>query len=324
MAAPSASHRRGRIQRRARRQRIIILGGGHGVASVLGALHGELLELTVIVTTADDGGSSGELRRRWGIAAVGDMRRTLIAMAGEDGDFGRAFARPVSIARLGRHPLGNLVLAALSDAFGELEAASAWICDQLGLTGRVLPATTFPVSLVAEEPEGLVRGESAIGAAPGRIVRLRFDPRDPSVPTAALEAITDADWVLLGPGSLFTSVLAVSALPEIVSELASTHARVLWICNLAPQYPETLDMTAGDHLDALRRHGVRVDAVLYDPDAPLTFTAQQLAESELPALSRHMQSTDPAVHDPASLHAALYELFTGAADPLRPVATCAT
>ena len=293
--------------------RITILGGGHGVAAVLRALGGQGLDLDIIVTVADDGGSSGELRRHWGIPAVGDMRRSLIALAGEEGDCGRALAAPVTIAQLGRHPLGNLLLSSLTRAFGDLPTASEWLSGQLGLAARVLPATAAAVTLVATSPGGLIRGEEAIGAAPDRIQRLRFDPPRPEVPTPVIEALERSDWVLLAPGSLFTSLLAVSALPDVTSALTRTRAHVLWLCNLEPQIPETSGMSANDHLAALRRHGVRVDLVLYDPAARLTFTAAQLASLDLPAVAHPLMSADPGRHDPSLLAAALDDVFSGVA-----------
>lgn len=295
---------------RAVRSHVAILGGGHGVASVLRALRDPALELTVIVTVADDGGSSGELRRRWGGAAVGDMRRSLIVLAGQDGVSARALARPLTIGRLGEHPLGNLVLRSLANAFGDLETASDWLCTQLGIFGRVLPATAEPVSLVGAAGEELIRGESAISAAGTRIRALSFEPVRPKVPSTVIDAITHSDWVLLAPGSLFTSMLAVSALPDIRSALSQTAAHVLWICNLEPGRQETAGMSAADHLAAIRSHGVRVDAVLLDPSATLHFAREQLAAERLELHRYPLQGAQRGIHDPVLLSAALQKLFS--------------
>jgi uncharacterized cofD-like protein len=288
---------------------VAILGGGHGVAAVLRALRAYEADLTVIVTMADDGGSSGELRRRWGGPAVGDMRRSLVALTGEQGPSGRALAAPVSIARFGEHPLGNLLLYSLAKAFGDLEVASEWLSAQLRVNARVLPATAEPVTLVASVGGRTIRGETAIAAAPGGVDSLSFEPHRPTVSTPAAEAIARADWVILAPGSLFTSILAVSALPDIKSELSVTRARVLWICNLEPQRPETDAMSAAEHLQTLRSHGVRVDAALFDPAATLHFTPRELEAAEIPALPHSLTSAVPGRHDPALLSAALRELF---------------
>jgi uncharacterized cofD-like protein len=296
---------------------VVVLGGGHGVASVLSALRDRALDLTVIVTIADDGGSSGALRRRDGGPAVGDIRRSLIALAGEDRQFAQAFARPVTINRLGEHPLGNLVIRSLANAFGDLETASDWLGEQFDISGRVLPASAEPVSLLADTRDGVIRGESAIRVARKRIRRLRFDPERPKTPAAVLEAIAEAAWVLLAPGSLFTSVLAATAIPDVASALTRTGARVLWICNLVPEARESTGMTAADHLRAIRNHGVRFDAVLCDPSASLRFAPDQLEQQRLPAIWRPLRAEQRGVHDPSLLRAALLELFANptSADP---------
>lgn len=289
--------------------RVTVLGGGHGSAAVIHALRGEAHELTVIVTTADDGGSSGELRRSSGGPAVGDLRRALIALSVADSPLARALAHPIDVRPVGPHPLGNLVIRSIAQAFDNLQAASDWLAGQLGACGRVLPVTLEPVSLVAEADRGLIEGETAIGRACATIRRLRFDPPRPQVSGCVRDAIADADWVLLGPGSLFTSVLAVCALPDIASALALTPARVVWICNLAAQPGETAGMCALDHLRALRRHGVRIDAVVHDPGAELHFTAAQLARARLDGVSQRLRGVDPDRHEPELLRRALQELF---------------
>jgi uncharacterized cofD-like protein len=291
--------------------RVVILGGGHGVAAVVRALRGHEQALTVVVTAADDGGSSGELRRRWDSPAVGDMRRSLTALTGDAGSFGRALDAPVTMARLGEHPLGNLVLCSLTKAFGDLESVGEWLTEELGLGARVLPATTQPISLVAAAGDRLIRGESAIGAAPTIIELLSFEPLVPEVPRSVVEAISEAGWVLLGPGSLFTSVLAVGALPDVRAALWRSAARVVWICNLEPQIPETSGMSAADHLCTLRRHGVRVDAALFDPAATLHFTPRELEAADIPTFAYPLLSAVPGQHDPVLLAAALDDLFSG-------------
>jgi uncharacterized cofD-like protein len=292
------------------RGRITVLGGGHGLGAVLRALRNDGDELTVVVTVADDGGSSGALRRRRDGPAVGDLRRSLVALASDQAALARAFARPVTINRLGEHPLGNLVIRSLSEAFGDLQKASEWLGGQLGVCGRVLPASLEPVCLLAHTGEALIEGESAIGAADTQISLLRFRPEQPRVPAGALEAISKADWILLGPGSLYTSVLATSALPDVAAALVQTPARVIWICNLEPQRGETTGMTASDHLTALLSHGVRVDAVLYDPEATLSFHPDELARHDIEALPRTVRSDVPGLHDPERLRAELGQLFS--------------
>lgn len=276
---------------------------------MLRALRDEGADLTVIVTVADDGGSSGELRRRGGGPAVGDLRRSLIALTDDEVALARAFKRPLTLNRLGRHPLGNLLIMSLAAAFGDLGRASEWLGERLGTAGVVLPATTEPVSLVADAGGELIHGESAIAATRAEVRRLHFSPERPTVPDAVPQAIEHANWVLLAPGSLFTSVLAASALPDVADALARTSAHVVWICNLEPEAIETADMAASDHLAALRRHGLRVDAALYDPGAQLHFEAEQLARERVAPLPRALRSERPGVHDPLLLRAALQKLF---------------
>ena len=202
---------------------VAVLGGGHGLAA---ALRDDGAELTAIVTVADDGGSSGELRRRTGGPAVGDLRRSLVALGDGEVALTRAFNLPLTVDRLGRHPLGNLLILSLASAFGDLEKASEWLCERLGIGAVVLPATIEPVSLVADAGGKLIHGESAIGATRAKLRRLHFSPARPTVPDAVPAAIEHADWVLLAPGSLFTSVLAASALPDVARALRAP--RRLW------------------------------------------------------------------------------------------------
>jgi uncharacterized cofD-like protein len=298
--------------------RVVVLGGGHGVAAVLGALREAPVDLTAIVTTADDGGSSGDLRRRFGGPAVGDLRRSLIAMSDGANLLATVMSRPLD-TRYGTHPVGNLLIQSLTDSLGDLEASSRWLGQWLGIPGCVVPASVEPVRLLGDTGNRLIAGESAIGTTVDRIVRLRFDPQWPRTPLAAVQAIQAADWVLLAPGSLYTSTLATSALPQIVSALARTPARVLWLCNLEAGRGETEGMTAEDHLSALRNHGVRADEVLYDPQAELHFDAATLARNRIAGFGWRLQAGRRAVHDPHLLGAALESMFGAQAGALRSV-----
>lgn len=300
-------------------ERVAVLGGGHGVAAVLAALRDTPVGLTAIVTTADDGGSSGDLRRRFGGPAVGDLRRSLVALSDGSNLLATVMSRPLE-TRYGRHPVGNLLIQSLMDSLGDLEASSRWLGEWLGISGSVLPATVEPVRLLADTGERLIAGESAIGDSVDRIARLRFDPQWPRTPLAAVQAIQRADWVLLAPGSLYTSTLATSALPQIVSALARTSARILWLCNLDPGTGETVGMTAEDHLSALRTHGVRVDSVLYDPDARLHFVAPALARHQITGFARPLQAGRLPVHDASLLGAALESLFSAQSSVVEAVA----
>jgi uncharacterized cofD-like protein len=288
--------------------RVAVLGGGTGVAAVLRALRDAPLDLTAIVTTADDGGSSGDLRRRFGGPAVGDLRRSLIALSNDTDLLPTLMAEPVE-TRYGWHPVGNLLIRSLSDSLGDLESSSRSIGQWLGISGSVVPASVEPVTLLADTGAEVIAGESAIGLTAERILRLRFRPQWPRTPPAAVQAILAADWVLIAPGSLYTSTLATCALPQIVPAVASTPARVLWLCNLEPEHAETLEMTAEDHLSALRKHGVRVDDVLYDPEATLHFTPATLARNHITGFAWPLRAGHQSLHDPSLLGAALGSVF---------------
>lgn len=296
--------------------RVAVLGGGHGVAAVLGALRDAPVELTAIVTTADDGGSSGHLRRRFGGPAVGDLRRSLIALSDGTNLLTTMMSSPLE-TRYGRHPVGNLLIRSLTDSLGDLEASTRCLGQWLGISGCVLPASVEPVTLLADTGDQVIAGESAIGDTADRILRLRFDPQWPRTPLAAVRAILAADWVLLAPGSLYTSTLATSALPQIVPAVARTPGRVLWLCNLEPEQAETADMTAEDHLSALRNHGVRVDDVLYDPEAKLHFTPATLARNRIAGFARPLHAGSRAVHDSRLLGAALESMFGAQSSAVR-------
>jgi uncharacterized cofD-like protein len=302
----------------AMRARVAVLGGGHGVAAVLGALRDAPVELTAIVTTADDGGSSGELRRRFGGPAVGDLRRSLAALSDATNLLASVMSQPLE-TRYGRHPVGNLLIRSLADSLGDLEASSRCLGRWLGVSGSVLPASTEQVRLLADTGDQVIAGESAIGDTANGIRRLRFDPPWPRTPVAAVQAILDADWVLLAPGSLYTSTLATSALPQIVSAVARAPGRVLWLCNLEPERVETAGMTAEDHLSALRHHGVRVDDVLYDSEARLHFTPATLGRSGIAGFAWPLQAGSRPVHDPRLLGAALESLFGAQPSAVRAV-----
>jgi 2-phospho-L-lactate transferase/gluconeogenesis factor (CofD/UPF0052 family) len=253
---------------------------------VLRALRNHDGDLTVIVAVVDEAGHAGEPQGDVTGSAVSDLRRSLEALTDDEVALARAIKRPLKIDRLGRHPLGNLIIQSLASGFGDLGEASAWLGEQLGIAGSVLPATVEPVRLMREDDW------------------IRFIPERPAVSHLVLDAIKHSQWVLLAPGHLFHSVLAATAIPDTASALRDTRARVLWICNLEPERDET----ASDQLLAFRRLGVRVDAVLYDPDAPLHFVPEQLASQGVEALPRRLRGAKRGRHDRALLRRALEEL----------------
>lgn len=229
-----------------------------------------------IVSVADDGGSSGRLRQAFGIPAPGDLRRCLVALAEDGSPWAAAFEHRFSASELEGHPLGNIILAGLTETLGSFGRAIDQALILLNGVGRVYPATVEPVVLKAtyerragtdDQPisiMGTVEGEVRVGATKG-LTSVAVVPSDPEVPRGALQAIREADLLVIGPGSLFTSVLAVTAVPRITSALHEARGRCVYIANLAEQHPETTGFNVEDHLRTLQLHGVRIDAVITDP-----------------------------------------------------------
>jgi 2-phospho-L-lactate transferase/gluconeogenesis factor (CofD/UPF0052 family) len=263
---------------------VVVLGAGRGLASVLRALRDEDSRLTAIVSIAYDGTDGGDDRHRLTSAAVEDLRRSLEALTGEEGALLRAIRRPLTIERLGRHQLGNLMIASVATAFGDYGRASTWLGEQLG-----------------------VGGASDSGR---KVSRLRFAGGRTESPDAAVAAIEHAQWALLAPGSPYRSMISTAGAPDLVRALRSTRARVLWIANLEPGSGEGAKMAAIDQLLALRSHGIRVDAVMHDPAATFTFDPAELTGYGVESVPRELRSTtDPGVHDPDRLRLALRRLI---------------
>lgn len=283
---------------------VVALGGGHGLAVTLRALAEVVGEPVGVVSMADDGGSSGRLRAALGVAPPGDVRKCLVALAEPGSLWARAFEHRFGAGELADHALGNLVLAGLAEVTGSLEQAIGEAGRLLGCAGRVLPATVGPVELSARVAGGRVEGQAAV-ALTRAIHALELRPPDPEVPASVLDAIARADLVLLGPGSLYTSVLAVAAVPRIRAALRQAAAPKVWVANLAAQVGETEGYDVAAHFDALRRHEVPVDGVVVDPAG--------LPLGTLPAgldvMRRTLAARDGRAHDPALLGCWVAELL---------------
>jgi uncharacterized cofD-like protein len=287
---------------------VVVLGAGRGVASVLRAVRDEDNRLTAIVSIAYDGDGGGDARQRLASAAVEDLRRSLEALSSEEGALLRAIRRPLTIERLGRHRLGNLVIASVATAFDDdYGRASTWLGEQLGIGGAVLPATVEPVQLQIEVAQETAASSGGSGHKPRRV---RFAGGRTGSPDAAVAAIRHADWALLAPGALYRSVVSTAGVPDLVRALRSTRARVLWIANLEPGSREAAGMAAGDHLLALRSHGIRVDAVMHDPSATLRFDPAELTRYGVESVPRALRNAaNPGLHDPERLRSALLGLI---------------
>lgn len=240
--------------------RAVAVGGGTGLPKVLRCLLECGYDTTAVVTMADDGGSSGHLRRELGILPPGDARNCLVAMAEDpDGAPARLFSYRFPHGEgLAGHALGNLVIAALTDIEGSFPAALDVAGRLLGSRGRVIPSTLDDVVLTAEDVEGTrVVGQTRVARSAAPIDRVRYAAGSTVRAHApAAEAIAGADLVVIGPGSLFTSIIPNFLVPGIAEALATTCARVVYLCNVANQRGETTGMDAADHVDALERHGL--------------------------------------------------------------------
>lgn len=241
--------------------RVVAIGGGHGLAVTLRAASTYADSLTAVVTVADDGGSSGKLREATGLPAMGDIRYCLSALAAPP-VLGEMFEHRFT-DELDGHALGNLMIVALARRIG-FRAAIDELARLLAVPARVLPATEAPVELVAVTGDGVVHGQVAIQQSHG-IKHVSLEPADPPADTEAVAAIATADQIVIGPGSLFTSVLAALAVPGIRAAVAASAAPVVYVCNLRPQLPETEGFGPDDHVEALRDHGIEPDVVVADP-----------------------------------------------------------
>lgn len=265
--------------------RIVALGGGHGLHASLCALRLITTDLTAVVTVADDGGSSGRIRRELNVLPPGDLRMALAALAG-DAPQHREWAallqhRLGGSGALAGHPLGNLLLTGLLERGTDPVASLAWLGELVGSVGRVLPMSPVPLDLVADadhfDPEDpgrtrQIRGQSSIAATPGRVRAIRLLPPSAPACAAAVDAVRDADVVVLGPGSWFTSVIPHLLLPELGRALAATNARIVVTLNLVPQAGETDDFSPQELLRVLLVHaeplgGLRVGSIVADIDA---------------------------------------------------------
>ncbi|MCW2615520.1 MAG: hypothetical protein JWN08_2514 [Frankiales bacterium] len=255
--------------------RVVALGGGHGLAASLQALRHVTPHVTAVVTVADDGGSSGRLREELGILPPGDLRMALAALAGRD-DWGRTWEgllqhRFGGDGPLAGHAVGNLLIAGLIERTGDPVAALDLAGQLVGAVGRVLPMCRSALEICADV-EGLaeqVAGQVAVATTTGRVTAVHLRPSDPAACEESLAAVRDADWVVLGPGSWFTSVLPHLLVPALREALGTTRARVLVCLNLAAQAGETTGFSPEEHLEVLRAHApeLRLDAVLADRDA---------------------------------------------------------
>lgn len=284
--------------------RVVALGGGHGLAASLRAARTYTSSIVGIVSVADDGGSSGKLRADLGLPAPGDLRRCLSALATDNSLLARSLEYRFNRGTLDGHPIGNLLLAGLAEASGDFQAAVTEVARLVGALGEIYPATTGPVTLQADSDDGCLTGQVTIERAAG-IRNLRFLPADPPAPRPAIQAILDADQVVIGPGSLFTSVLAAAVVPDIRAALRHSRAQRVFVANVANERGEARGFELPEHLRTLAAHGVTIDAVI----APTG--THRLDEVRIPVKIGEIAAEDGWGHDPAELGRILADLATG-------------
>ncbi len=259
---------------------VVALGGGHGLAASLSALRHLTDNLTAVVTVADDGGSSGRLRRELGVLPPGDLRMALAALC-DDGPWGRTWRdvlqhRFASQGELHHHSVGNLLIVALWELLGDTVQGLDLVGQLLGARGRVLPMSAVPLDIEAlvlgvddddKTATTIVRGQVAVATTSGHVASVRLVPDDPPACPEAVTAVLDADWVVLGPGSWFTSVMPHLLVPDLRRALCETTARRMITLNLTNQVGETDGFSAENHLEALFMHApdLMADVVLADP-----------------------------------------------------------
>ncbi|BAZ45744.1 hypothetical protein NIES4102_27700 [Chondrocystis sp. NIES-4102] len=272
--------------------KIVVVGGGTGLSTLLRGLKEYSSNITAIVTVADDGGSSGRLRREIGVLPPGDIRNCIAALADEEELLTELFQyRFEAGTGLAGHSFGNLFLTAMSEITGDLEQAVAASSKVLAISGKVLPSTLTDVSLWAEMEDGrIIEGESNIPQAGGRIKNIGCMPANPPALPAAVTAIQEAEYIIIGPGSLYTSIIPNLLVPDISDAIANAKVPRIYICNIMTQPGETEGFSVADHIHEIDRVSKRklFDAVLVHrkPPSPLSLQRYALENSHPVYLDR--------------------------------------
>lgn len=249
-------------RQRGRGPRIVAIGGGHGLATLLRGLKQYSRNITAVVSVADDGGSSGRLRRELGIPPPGDIRNCIAALSNDEALLTQLFQYrfPTQSGSLEGHSFGNLFISALTEITGSFEDAVVESGRVLAVSGRVLPASLHNVRLLADlrspmtAVEYRVEGESQIPESPGKVMHVWLEPSNPPAYPEVIQAILAADMIVIGPGSLYTSVLPNLLVPEIIDAVRASRAFKAYVCNIATQPGETDGYSCRDHLRALEAH----------------------------------------------------------------------
>jgi len=319
---------------------VVALGGGHGLHATLRAARRVSEQVTAIVTVADDGGSSGRLRRELGALPPGDLRMALSALAA-DTEHEQLWATTVQhrfggTGALAGHPVGNLLITGLAEVLGDPVAALDMVATLLGVRGRVLPMSAVPLDIEADvvglhnDPRvsTAVRGQHAVAITEGQVRRVRLLPTDPPACPEAVLAVRTADLVVLGPGSWFSSVIPHVLVPQLLEAIVVTDAVRVAVLNLSPQYGETTGFTTERHLHVLSQHapGLQLDAVVVDRRSLLPGADTAHVDRIAAQLGARLHVVDVAVagtdiHDEVRLGEVLAEVLSHGRIPAltRPV-----
>lgn len=267
--------------------RIVAIGGGTGLSMLLSGIKNITNNITAVVTVGDDGGSSGRLRESMGILPPGDIRHCITALADDEDLITKLFKYRFDNGEgLEGHSFGNLFLTALCDITGNMVSAVKASANVISIRGRVLPSTLDDMKLVAEMENGrIVHGESNIPEARGKIKRLYTEPENCKALPEVLQAIHSAELIILGPGSLYTSVIPNLLIKEISEAVSKSSAKKIYVCNIMTQPGETDGYTVSDHLKALIRHaGVEhlLDAVLVNNNIPKDWCGKYKEKGQYP------------------------------------------
>jgi len=320
-------------QRRERGPRVVVIGGGHGLATLLRGLKAYTHNLTAVVTVADDGGSSGRLRKSLGILPPGDIRNCLAALSNDEALLTQLFQYRFSGEQgLQGHSFGNLFISALSDITGSFEEAVAESGRVLSVHGQVLPSTLHNVRLVADVllphvvNEVRVEGESRIPEVDGRVQRVWLEPNDAPAFPPVIRALLNADMIVIGPGSLFTSLLPNLLVHDVMAAVRNSRALKVYVCNIATQTGETQAFSCYDHVQALEEHAGEdlFDIVLcndnYDvslPDTTSWVLADEISRSDMRLYTTDLVDYEqPWRHDSLRLAQVLMNLLFERTGPL--------
>ena len=310
------------VSKRGRGPRIAAIGGGTGLSTFLRGIKERTSNVTGVVTVSDDGGSSGILRHELGILPPGDIRNCIVALAEAEPLMKELFEYRFTEGNgLAGHSFGNLFIAAMSGVTGNFEQAVSESSRVLKVTGRIVPSTLVDVRLTADMADGtVVLGETNIAASPKRIRDVQISPAEPEAFDAATNAIRDAELTVIGPGSLYTSLIPNLLIPGIARALIESEEPVVYVCNIATQPGETDGYTLRDHLEAIDRHlpGLTIDYVVANSNMkPLgpDFPSSELVEiSDVGSFTGRLITADlmndgfRGHHDPVKLASVLMDI----------------